>query len=425
MWRRYGDARRRPRCVATAAGQAPSGAQGSRADRGHRPQDRLGAEPARRSTRSSGQDEEDYYDLGDQLGPARQLQPEGPDARPGHRGELGHLRRQEDGHLPPGSGRASGPTASRSPPRTSSTRSRCSAATARCSPATRTTSPRSTRRTSTRSSSTRSGPTPGSSGASSSTSFPSTSGARCPVNDAHRLVQPKLPLVGSGPYIVTDFQPNRIMTMERNPNFRGPAPELRQDPVHPVRQPGRRRAGASSSARWTSCPRCQAAGFAATRRAANIETVKASRRRTRSWRSTCCPAKICPDANFNPAIQDPAVRQAIAYAVDRERINAIAARGHLVPGTRDPAVVLQVVLRAAGRRTTHTTPTRRGRSSTTRAGQDNGDGPRTKGGRGALVQPLRPLGVAVQHPGGEARRRGGRAGRDPLQRPGGQHRQAL
>src|SRR5690606_1280002 len=40
-----------------------------------------------------------------------------------------------------------------------------------------------------------------------------------------------------------------------------------------------------------------------------------------------CPEDICPDARVNRAIQDLPVRQAIAYSIDRERINEIAAAG--------------------------------------------------------------------------------------------------
>ena len=40
-----------------------------------------------------------------------------------------------------------------------------------------------------------------------------------------------------------------------------------------------------------------------------------------------CSERDCPDAKFNPAVQDRAVRQAVAYAVDRERVNEIATRG--------------------------------------------------------------------------------------------------
>jgi peptide/nickel transport system substrate-binding protein len=45
-----------------------------------------------------------------------------------------------------------------------------------------------------------------------------------------------------------------------------------------------------------------------------------------------CSEENCPDAKFNPAVQDRTVRQAIAYAVDRERVNTIAARGTSFPG---------------------------------------------------------------------------------------------
>jgi peptide/nickel transport system substrate-binding protein len=40
-----------------------------------------------------------------------------------------------------------------------------------------------------------------------------------------------------------------------------------------------------------------------------------------------CSKQNCPDAKYNPAVQDVAVHQAIAYAVDREKLNAIANRG--------------------------------------------------------------------------------------------------
>ena len=38
--------------------------------------------------------------------------------------------------------------------------------------------------------------------------------------------KPQMPMVGSGPYIVTEFKRNRIIRMEPNPNFRGPKPKF-------------------------------------------------------------------------------------------------------------------------------------------------------------------------------------------------------
>ena len=40
-----------------------------------------------------------------------------------------------------------------------------------------------------------------------------------------------------------------------------------------------------------------------------------------------CSKENCPDAKFNPAVQDRVVRQAVAYAVDRNRVNEISSRG--------------------------------------------------------------------------------------------------
>jgi peptide/nickel transport system substrate-binding protein len=74
-----------------------------------------------------------------------------------------------------------------------------------------------------------------------------------------------------------------------------------------------------------------AAGFARIGEEPNIDTLKASSPAYTQMAFNSCPKEICPDANYNPAIQDPAVRQATAYAVDRERINQIAARDTSFP----------------------------------------------------------------------------------------------
>ena len=68
---------------------------------------------------------------------------------------------------------------------------------------------------------------------------------------------------------------------------------------------------------------------------------------TPSSRSTSAPSSYCPDAEFNPAIQDRTVRQAIAYAVDRDQDPGDRLPRDVVRRQRDPAVLLQVVLRDA------------------------------------------------------------------------------
>ena len=50
---------------------------------------------------------------------------------------------------------------------------------------------------------------------------------------------PDLPLVGSGPWVVTKFEQSKLVELERNPRFRGERPRLREAPVHRLRVPGR------------------------------------------------------------------------------------------------------------------------------------------------------------------------------------------
>ena len=201
---------------------------------------------------------------------------------------------------------------------------------------------------------------------------------KVPVSDLTGSYDPKLPLVGSGPYVVTDFQPNRITTMEKNPNFRGPEPKF--DEIQFIRYGNQDAAErALQVGEVDMVPEVSAAGFARLGEQPNIDTFKASSPAYTQMTFNSCSEKTCPDAKVNPAIQDPAVRQATAYAVDRERINEIAARGTSFPAHGilpsfyksfyevpaqdypfDPEKAKQI-LDAAG-------------------WQDNGSAPRTKGG---------------------------------------------
>ena len=120
--------------------------------------------------------------------------------------------------------------------------------------------------------------------------------------------------------------------MERNPNFRGPEPNFdeiqfinygNQDAAERALQLGEVDMVPEVSARELRPAR---------RRSPTSTRVAAASPAYTELAFNLCPAKNCPDAQFNPAVQDRAVRQAIAYAVDRERINAIAARDTSFPG---------------------------------------------------------------------------------------------
>ena len=154
---------------------------------------------------------------------------------------------------------------------------------------------------------------------------------KVPIDDLTGSFKPELPLVGSGPYVVTEYEKGRIIRMERNPQFRGEAPAFdeiqyvkygTQDAVERALQLGEVDAVVEVSPN----------NFARLAEEPNIETVASASPAYTELSFNLCPADLCPDAKFNPAVQEVEVRQAIAYAIDRERINAIAGRGTSFPG---------------------------------------------------------------------------------------------
>ena len=150
------------------------------------------------------------------------------------------------------------------------------------------------------------------------------------VDELTGSYQPDIPMVGSGPYVVTDFQKGRITTMEKNPEFRGPEPKFdkiefitygNQDAAERALQLGE----------IDLVPEVSAANFERLGTEDNIATLRSSTPAYTQLAFNMCSEQDCPDAEFNPAVQDRAVRQAIGYAVDRERINAIAAHDTSFP----------------------------------------------------------------------------------------------
>lgn len=146
-----------------------------------------------------------------------------------------------------------------------------------------------------------------------------------PLKELTSTYQAKLPMVGSGPFTVTKFQKGRILTLERNPEFRGPQSKYKkvefikygnQDAVERALQVGEIDLDLEVSS----------GNFARLGENSNIETVKSSSPSYTQLAFDVCPEEVCPDAKRNPAVLDKNVRQAVGYAVDRERINQIAAR---------------------------------------------------------------------------------------------------
>jgi ABC-type transport system substrate-binding protein len=149
---------------------------------------------------------------------------------------------------------------------------------------------------------------------------------KVPVKKLTGSYRPTPPLVGSGPYIVSEFQHGRLIRMTRNPNFTGTKPGFDEvqwikygntDAVNRALQLGE----------IDLVPEVDSSAFARLGKTKDIKAISAPSVSFTQLTFNLCPRKICPDAKYNPAVQDATVRQAIAYAIDRDRINKIGARG--------------------------------------------------------------------------------------------------
>lgn len=201
---------------------------------------------------------------------------------------------------------------------------------------------------------------------------------KVPVGELTSSYQPDFPLVGSGPYTVTEFDPGKLLTLEVNPEFRGEAPKFTkiqfvtygtQDATERALQLGEIDLDAE----------IQPTNFDRLGDQPDIETVRGSSPAFTELAFNLCSEKNCPDAEFNPAVQDRTVRQAIAYAVDRERINTIS--------SNDTSFVANGIL-PEFYKSFYEVPDQDYELDVDRANQmlddagweSNGDGPRTRGG---------------------------------------------
>ena len=146
---------------------------------------------------------------------------------------------------------------------------------------------------------------------------------KVPVDELTGAYQPKTPLVGSGPYIVTEFTRGRIVRMETNPEWRGEAPGFEElQFIRYGSQDAVERALTLGEIDFIT--EVEPATFERLGNQEGIETINSPTYAFTELSFNMCSEADCPDAKFNPAVQDKTIRQAVAYGIDRERINAIA-----------------------------------------------------------------------------------------------------
>ena len=173
---------------------------------------------------------------------------------------------------------------------------------------------------------------------------------------------------------------------------------------------------------WSSRSRSRPSGGSA--RTRTSRRCRARTRATPQLAFNLCPEELCPDAVFNPAVQELEVRQAIAYGSRPRAHQRDRGQGHRVRRQRDPAVLLQAVLHRARA----DLPVRPGAGEPDPRRRRWGRQRRRaahQGRRDALVRSLRPLRVELQHPGRDAWSPRWRGDRRRVQRAGRERRQAL
>jgi peptide/nickel transport system substrate-binding protein len=149
---------------------------------------------------------------------------------------------------------------------------------------------------------------------------------KVPLKKLTGSFKPKLPLVGSGPYVTTEYRRGSIIRMRRNPGFRGEA-------------------GAYSDIQWIKygnqdateraltlgeidlVREVSAGGYARLGKQPNVDVSRAPSPSYTQMTFNSCTKARCPKGTWNPAVSDTTVRQAIAYGIDRGKLQQIATRG--------------------------------------------------------------------------------------------------
>ena len=153
--------------------------------------------------------------------------------------------------------------------------------------------------------------------------------SRVPGKAAVTTYVSRPPIVGSGPFQVVDFQPNKFVRFVANKNYWGGAPKI--DEVvfqiyeNPQNMVNDLRSGQIQLAR--DVPTAQ---FGALPEVAGIATNKGVSWTFNELGFNCYDSS---DSLGNPVLRDPQFRRALQYAVDREAICKTAWQDYAAPGS--------------------------------------------------------------------------------------------
>ncbi len=154
--------------------------------------------------------------------------------------------------------------------------------------------------------------------------------SKVPLKTLKSSYQPKLPMVGSGPYVVTQYSRNHIIKLERNPTFRGPKPLY--DEIDYIKYGSQDAADRALTLGEVDVePTVQGSSAARLGAQKGITVVTQPSQEFDELAFNVCSPADCPSLKRNPALRDATVRNAISLAIDRGKINTIAYRGTGTP----------------------------------------------------------------------------------------------
>ncbi len=139
----------------------------------------------------------------------------------------------------------------------------------------------------------------------------------------------KPPIIGSGPFQVVEFKKGRYLRMVRNPDYWGRQPAVDEIVFLTYQNPDTMTQDlklGTLDAAW-GLPQAQYKQLQST---AGLEALSYN---YRNWDYLDINCYEEPGSLGHPVLRDPAFRQALNYAIDRERLVSIAWSGNAAPGT--------------------------------------------------------------------------------------------
>ena len=139
----------------------------------------------------------------------------------------------------------------------------------------------------------------------------------------------KPPLVGSGPFLIQEWKPGSYLKMVRNPFFWGEKPAV-DEIVFAVYQNAETMVSDLQTGALDAAQGILPAQFPGLK---DIQGITAIDYNYRNWDYLNFNCYDSPDSMGNPVLLDPKFRQALNYALDREKLAAVAFNGFATAGT--------------------------------------------------------------------------------------------